>query len=96
MTQKRGGLRSGARGPLLFLVLQQVGRPVARHPSPVHHLQGGVATGVVHAAQGRVSAEGGHIIFRLKVSGYHVVVVHIWLAPHEGKEMGKMHSYPLS
>lgn len=66
MTQKRGGLRSGARGPLLFLVLQQVGRPVARHPSAVHHLQGGVPTGVVHATQGRVSAEGGHRTIQAK------------------------------
>lgn len=67
MTQKRGGLRSGTRGPLVFLVLQQVGRPVARHPSAVHHLQGGVPTGVVHATQGRVSAEGGHRPFRQRV-----------------------------
>lgn len=48
------GGASVARVALLFLVLQQVGRPVARHPSAVHHLQGRVSTGVVHAAQGRV------------------------------------------
>lgn len=66
---------SGARVPLLFLVLQQVGRPIARHASAVHHLQGGVPTGVVHAAQRRVPAEGGHRPIRLGancMSGCHV------------------------
>lgn len=61
LTQKQSKLRSGARVPLLFLVLQQVGRPVARHAPAVHHLQGDVPTGVVHAAQGRVPKEGGHM-----------------------------------
>lgn len=67
VTQKQSRLRSGTRVPLLFLVLQQVGRPIARHASAVHHLQGGVPTGVVHAAQRRVPAEGGHRRLRLRV-----------------------------
>lgn len=67
VTQKQSRLRSGARVPLLFLVLQQVGRPIARHASAVHHLQGGVPTGVVHAAQRRVPVEGGHRTFRLRI-----------------------------
>ena len=42
---------SGAGVSLLFFVLQEVGRPVSRHPSRIYHLKGRVPTGVVHAAQ---------------------------------------------
>lgn len=64
MTQKQSHLRSGARVPLLILVFQQVGRPIARHTSAVHYLQGDVPTGVVHAAQGGVPGDGGHRVSR--------------------------------
>lgn len=42
---------SSAGVPLLFLILQEVGWLVTRHPPRVHHLQGRVTTGVVHAPQ---------------------------------------------
>lgn len=45
------GEMSGASVPLFFFILQEVGRPVSRHPSPIHHLQGHISAGVVHAAQ---------------------------------------------
>lgn len=53
---ERGEATSGAGVSLLFFVLQEVGRPVSRHPPPIHHLQGRVSTGVVHAAQRSVPA----------------------------------------
>lgn len=40
--------------PLLFLVLQEVGRLVSGHPPLVHLLEGRVTTGVVHAPEGSV------------------------------------------
>lgn len=47
----RSETASGAGVSLLFFVLQEVGRPVSRHPSRIYHLKGRVPTGVVHAAQ---------------------------------------------
>jgi len=49
---------SGAGVSLLVLVLQEVGRLVARHPPHIHRLEGRVPTGVVHTAEGRVPAGG--------------------------------------
>lgn len=47
---------SGTGGSLLFFILQEVGWLVPCHPSPIHHLEGRVSTGVVHAAQWSVPA----------------------------------------
>lgn len=53
---REGKTTSGAAVPLLLFILQEVGRPVSRHPPPIYRLQGGVPAGVVHAAQRSVPA----------------------------------------